>query len=768
MDKVYKASALMVRDRILDLPDMYYPLQLPLIYKEIMSLLREMVSKGGVLVLPYDKGLDRAARICLGYLSGRMRQMKVLTQYDCIGQEKDIPLPESGTVCWLVHDSFLSGHLDGRLERWLQPGRAAVVSTKSKDFSRMLFRFPSRVSHAVNSQGRAYLEEFQNEFPQEVSEDLNEASTNSDLLTLFSRVSAIDQWGVPVPADLMKEACSDLEANFDQLLDQARERMLVFPTFDSTDMLTTKGPPWAEDYVRLSGFECISFYEHIFSLINGSKREHLKCVLLLLTAWLSKRNQGTEFKSKIFPTKKRILEFFQQVWPEVEKQNLAQIGRYQAVDWAQVAAELSEFQKAIQVIDSALHFFDRHPYIVHQKAHLCLTMANNTEAMDDVRQAGRAIKEAVQDLPGNVYALHSQGIFEGRFGKKQKAMENFYQALNIQPWNSYIRVAMADLLLDMGEYDQVRQYIEEAYKYDSFSLCLDHLRGRLEYCLGKWEQAEHIWTSMLEKYNDNIYALQSLGHMFRKRGKWGLALTWLDRAFHCDSENSAVLLECSLVLSDLAQLTEIKGNDVPDPGTISAILRTHFAKYHGLSDLGRAVSLRSAALFLIKASLINDPLNIRLKIQEVLQAIKLNNLDEADEYLKRLEHTHQGNAHLAAARALWHEKKGHLEQAISQFKKAAELDKTNPESRLHVARITYRLKGSEKAIGILNDFIRQFEQIEQEIPASSRNALLVEYAGVARHIQDGLKMSSSEALERAWKIDPANPWITVYEQQFKA
>ena len=763
MKNDYKSAALMVRGRVLDLPDIYYPKHLPDIYKHMMTDLKEMVTHGGLLILPFDKRLERAARIMLSFFSGKMKELGVLSRYDIFADTKIISLPEPGSVFWLFHEGLSSNPLMLRLEEWLKPGRAAIISTSLRDFSRVLYKFPSRVNNGLNEHGRKYLEDFESMLNAELEKDKEDAKKDPNINMLFSRVCSTDQWGVPVPVDLLREACSDINEDFDQVLQGARELELVFSTHDPAEALTSKGPPWASGFINLSEIDCKKFYENILTLINGSRKEHLSFALSLFQAWLARSSQGLGSEDKALLDKKAIIDLFQVIWPKIDKLNLQESDLYQVLAWSQVAADLNEFQKAVQLINSAMQPFDSHPHLIHQKAHLYLSLAQKSWAAEDIRMAEKAINEAVHELPGNVYVLHSQGIFEGCFGKKDKALKAFEKITEQQPWNAYAQTAKADLYLDKGMFEKTEEVLDSAWKAAASSFCLDHLQGRLFFYQGFFDKAKSTWESMLTNYNDNIYALQSLGHMARKRGRWAEALVCLDKAYKNDPESSPVLLEIAMVLADLALYLERSGLDQPVAETREALSKTLIFKNLELQDLVNVKALRLASLKVLSKAVEIDPLNLRLRIQEIIISIRSSEMDKADQELTRLEISHPGNVHVLAARAMWHEQNGQPAHALSYYRIAASKDRYNPELKLKLAGVLAATDNEEEVRTVLDDISRYIEARESEISAHVRMSLLVEYAGLARHISAELRMDASQAIEKARTIDPENPWTRIYE-----
>lgn len=763
MTSEYRQRAIELGGRVLDLPDMYYPKQLPEIYRNIMPDLKEMTRQGGLLILPVEKKLERAAYIFLSYLTGKVSQLGILTRFDSFGNNTVIQPPDPGNTFWILHNGLALVSFQIRLEEWLKPGRAAVVTTSLDNYSEAVFRFPSRINIFLGNYGSQYLQGFKDEFDHEINEDLEQACIIPEVREFFLRTCAVDQWGVSIPVDIMKHACADLDTDFEQLKIEAGNRKLVFETTGTSHAVTSKGPPWAEIFVRKSQFDHIYFYDKIFSEINLNNETHRHFALALFQAWLSQCSKRMSLGMTYFLSKSIISGYFKRFFYKIDDDFVSGIDVYEILDWVQIASDLSEFQTAARILDSAFPMFSSHPHFIHQRAHLRLLMAEKTAASDHILEAGQSLKEAIDDMPGNVYALQSKGLYEASFGTKNKAVAIFEQILSMQPENSHTLIALADLYLDMGDYEKASLNIQAAEQSDPVCPCCDHLKGRLAFYLGRWKEAEQVWKEMLKKYNNNIYALQSLGNMARKRGLWLEAVKWLDTAFDYAPENSAVLLDYCLVLSDVAMFTEQKGWKKSDPAISEAVIKSRIADFHKLTDFDSAYEFRLSAMTLLNISLDYDPLNLRLKIQKAIHLIRINDLDSSDAVLSRLEFSNPKNPHVPAARALWHEQQGQTAYALSSFRKAVGMDRKNPELSLKLARAIFAAGDEKEAAGILNDVSRYIEAKGKEIPAHVRMSVLVEYAGLARLISTELRMNSFQAIEKARTIDPENPWTRIYE-----
>jgi tetratricopeptide (TPR) repeat protein len=76
--------------------------------------------------------------------------------------------------------------------------------------------------------------------------------------------------------------------------------------------------------------------------------------------------------------------------------------------------------------------------------------------------------------------------------------------------------------------------------------------------LGRYDEAEAIFSTVLERSPRHFWALMGLGRLYRKRGDRSTALTCFDQASAADPRQDAAIIEIAATLSDLGRVNQAR------------------------------------------------------------------------------------------------------------------------------------------------------------------------------------------------------------------
>ncbi len=133
---------------------------------------------------------------------------------------------------------------------------------------------------------------------------------------------------------------------------------------------------------------------------------------------------------------------------------LAQMKSATEWDMARQAYLAGDLDKALKHVDRSIALNDAVPKSHVLRGRILLEMGNFEAAI-------AALETAAELDPSNVDAAYYSGLCFERIAKREQALEFYRLAATLDPQNGQYAVAAAEMLIDLGELDEARAYLED-------------------------------------------------------------------------------------------------------------------------------------------------------------------------------------------------------------------------------------------------------------------------------------------------------------------
>lgn len=506
---------------------------------------------GGVLLLPAAPEAELSALHLLSLLAGSLRWQGQVVAFSQFLAEPYLQLPDPVVSCWLIHQAHLFPNLRLCLETWLQPGRLAVVTGPAEYWEANPLPVPVVTATAFVDYLQP-VEQLLADFARQEDLLLQEIQQNltADPHTLRRQahhwVCLTEAWGVPLPLALLAALLQVDEDRLGEAVEEAYQQGILFWVEREKPpalLVASRGSGYARRYLQ-EQVSChgltLEQYQALFTACHPEEREERYTLLKLLQSWLAQSRNRWSLGFHCA----QMRELVARHWPRLRE--LVRAGSAaEALLWGQCLGRLGLFAKAQEIFTAALRREPRNPFLLQAQAHLLAKWSQG-----DPRQAeaaAAAFAAACQAVPHNVYLWQARGVFEAERRNRHGAETCFAKALNLDPGNLPTLTARADMYLESGDWDKAEQDLQRAQKLAPNNIYTLHLLGRWHFYRGEWTAAQESWQQLLHLDRRSLYAFQSLGHLARRRGRTQEAAAYLAQALDLDPENTAVLLELTLL-----------------------------------------------------------------------------------------------------------------------------------------------------------------------------------------------------------------------------
>ena len=270
-------------------------------------------------------------------------------------------------------------------------------------------------------------------------------------------------------------------------------------------------------------------------------------------------------------------------------------------------AQLS--QRGLENLRSARNLFQQAVNIDPNFARAHIGYANATLLLNNnhgdlpfqesVTEAKRAAGIAVGLDPdeSDVYATFGQiasheAQNDGDLEGKEEALENFEQALQLNPRNVQATYWYAIALESVGEFDQALGMFEHALSIDPLARVAHYRKGGLLMLIGRYDEAEDQLLDTLALFPDYMPTQAALSELESVRGKPARAVYWANHVYQANPQSFSYKAQLAVKLAELGEtqaaleLVDVSAEDTSFTSNyLRAIRYVILADYQALYDL---------------------------------------------------------------------------------------------------------------------------------------------------------------------------------------
>lgn len=527
---------LYLKGRAVDGTHRFGPDKLARLRESLAARIREGADRGILIQIPFPADQERSV-LLLAITLG----MNLPVHFTQFLDSPSLELPPDGADVWVIHHAPRFNDFDLAVDAWLGPGRVVVATGLDHACDRM---HPPVLPLLV----RDFILVETDVLGQEEDITSPRPAGSPKVECAFRIAILFDAFGAPLPFDWLARACEDEPDRLAPLVEEAFvEGRLFWVEREKPPALlvTTRGESFAMQQVLEVCPGPEEYWQVLFS-IDFSDREERYTALKLFQGWLADpglRNRMSPDSFGIRALREAITR--NRSWFTGLLRESTAVER---LLWGRCLSRLGLHQEADRILKRALAAEPKNPFMAVAHAHALANWARTEPTV--APRATKAFDRAERIAHQNPYIHQIRGVFAAEAEEWYSAERHYERALSIDPGNLAVHVARADMHLDRGMFEDVREDLAIAQELEPANPYVLHLAGRLAFCLGDWREAEEQWRAMLKAHPQHALALHSLGHMARVRRRVDAAREWLGRVLARDPENVPTLLEFALLEID--------------------------------------------------------------------------------------------------------------------------------------------------------------------------------------------------------------------------
>ncbi len=153
------------------------------------------------------------------------------------------------------------------------------------------------------------------------------------------------------------------------------------------------------------------------------------------------------------------------------------------------------------------------------------------------------------DFYGNGKYFQQQGDFTG-------AIEQYQEALLINPDYADTWIALAECAYEMDEYSRALSCLESANKYYKYNLKIQHLKGFCLIGIGDLKGAKQIFNNILTSYPNDVESIFGLAQLEAFEGRISASEKYYKEALSRESTSKKALLSLALISLKLDKIDQ--------------------------------------------------------------------------------------------------------------------------------------------------------------------------------------------------------------------
>jgi TolB-like protein/Flp pilus assembly protein TadD len=147
-----------------------------------------------------------------------------------------------------------------------------------------------------------------------------------------------------------------------------------------------------------------------------------------------------------------------------------------------------------------------------------------------IPESRKALKKALAINPDSARALAVSGITRAQYDFDWKgAISDFERAIELDPSHATARQWYGDVLMPLGRTEEALEQLRLAAIADPLSIAIRHTPGYFNLWTGRLDEAETIYSKVLEINPNFRWTMQNLDMLYTMRGEYDKARHWASK-----------------------------------------------------------------------------------------------------------------------------------------------------------------------------------------------------------------------------------------------
>ena len=331
-------------------------------------------------------------------------------------------------------------------------------------------------------------------------------------------------------------------------------------------------------------------------------------------------------------------------------------------DLAKLYLGMSLNREAADLLDEGLALFPSNPGLQDQRAQVHVYLKEYREAL-------ALIEKALLTQPDNVDFLVNKAIIHSQLSEPENSFATLRKASDIEPHNPEIKLGRAIVLLKAGQKDKGLSELEIIMKTPGQTPQILEVLGRIYSQNQLLEKAREVYSRLIAHFPENHIYQATLGQILLELGNPGSALLHMEKAARLSPNNPCYHTLFGICLSRIE-----KSDAATDSFTKALLLDPDCAAQHYFMGL---------------------------------EMMKQKNYQEARNHLERARNLLPGMGVFQNSLAICLMYLGEDDLAISEFRKAIELDPENSLPHQNMGMILQKCGKLREARSAYIDAIRR-------------------------------------------------------------